>query len=215
MFCRSNKYPHNHPHNCWYQHSSHQYTLVLEIDYRGYHGRRTKDIWEDQKAGKPKDIIGECKNICSQPLFLSRVRIVYFGNWLRRSKHKISNSCLLNVSNLHDFLGDQNWFLGPDYNHYCYHQTSRCLMMMRKLNICTLPSSCLNCATFHPPSRLPLSHYPMKPFNYCWSISQLCENLSEPFGKGSLRRKPKDGTQLFSTERLFHQISMGKWPFKV
>ena len=27
---------------------------VLEIDYRGYHGRRTKDIWEDQKPGGPK-----------------------------------------------------------------------------------------------------------------------------------------------------------------
>ena len=25
-------------------------TPVLEIDYRGYRGRRTKDIWEDQKT---------------------------------------------------------------------------------------------------------------------------------------------------------------------
>ena len=31
---------------------------VLEIDYRGYSsGRRTKDIWEDQKAGGPKNLI--------------------------------------------------------------------------------------------------------------------------------------------------------------
>ena len=29
---------------------------VLEIDYRGYRGRRTKDIWEDQKAGVPKNL---------------------------------------------------------------------------------------------------------------------------------------------------------------
>ena len=32
-------------------------SMVLEIDYRGYHGRRTKDIWEDQKAGRPKNLI--------------------------------------------------------------------------------------------------------------------------------------------------------------
>ena len=30
---------------------------VLEIDYRGYLGRRTKDIWEDQKAGGPNNLI--------------------------------------------------------------------------------------------------------------------------------------------------------------
>ena len=29
---------------------------VLEIEYRGYRGRRTKDIWEDQKAGVPKNL---------------------------------------------------------------------------------------------------------------------------------------------------------------
>ena len=29
---------------------------VLEIDYRGYCGRRTKDTWEDQKAGAPKNL---------------------------------------------------------------------------------------------------------------------------------------------------------------
>ena len=34
-------------------------TPVLEIDYRGYHGRRTKDILEDQKAGGPKKSIAE------------------------------------------------------------------------------------------------------------------------------------------------------------
>ena len=39
---------------------------VLEIDSRGYHGRRTKDIWEDQKTGRLKNSIGECQNICSQ-----------------------------------------------------------------------------------------------------------------------------------------------------
>ena len=39
---------------------------VLEIDYRGYRGRRTKDIWEDQKAGRPKNLVGECPNICLQ-----------------------------------------------------------------------------------------------------------------------------------------------------
>ena len=30
---------------------------VLEFDYRGYRGRRTKDIWEDQQAGGPKILI--------------------------------------------------------------------------------------------------------------------------------------------------------------
>ena len=30
---------------------------VLEIDYRGYRGRRTKDIREDQKAGVPENLI--------------------------------------------------------------------------------------------------------------------------------------------------------------
>ena len=29
---------------------------VLEINYSGYRGRRTKDIWEDQKGGGPKNI---------------------------------------------------------------------------------------------------------------------------------------------------------------
>ena len=29
---------------------------VLEIDYRGYHGRKTKDFWENQKAGGPKNL---------------------------------------------------------------------------------------------------------------------------------------------------------------
>lgn len=30
---------------------------VLEIDYSGYRGRRTKDFWEDQKAEGPKNLI--------------------------------------------------------------------------------------------------------------------------------------------------------------
>ena len=32
---------------------------VLEIEDCGDHGRRTKDIWEDQKAGGPKSLIAE------------------------------------------------------------------------------------------------------------------------------------------------------------
>ena len=34
-------------------------TLVLEIDKRGKRAWRTKDIWEDQKAGGPKNLIAE------------------------------------------------------------------------------------------------------------------------------------------------------------
>ena len=41
------------------------YHPILEIDYRGYNANRTKDIWEDQKNGRPKNLIGECQNICS------------------------------------------------------------------------------------------------------------------------------------------------------
>ena len=33
--------------------------LVLEIEYRGYRGGRTKDNWEDQKAREPKNLIAE------------------------------------------------------------------------------------------------------------------------------------------------------------
>ena len=40
--------------------------LVLEINYRGNHGRRTEDIWEDPKTGRPKHIIGECQYMCSK-----------------------------------------------------------------------------------------------------------------------------------------------------
>ena len=32
---------------------------VLEIDQREQRARRTKDIWEDQKAGRPKNLIAE------------------------------------------------------------------------------------------------------------------------------------------------------------
>ena len=32
---------------------------VLEIEQRGQHARRTKDIWEDPKAGGPKNLIAE------------------------------------------------------------------------------------------------------------------------------------------------------------
>ena len=35
------------------------FPLVLEIEYRGYRGGRTKDIWEDQKARGPKNLIAE------------------------------------------------------------------------------------------------------------------------------------------------------------
>ena len=31
-------------------------TPVLEFEDRGDHGRKTKDIWEDQKAGGPKNL---------------------------------------------------------------------------------------------------------------------------------------------------------------
>ena len=51
--------------------------LFLKSDYRSYRGRSTKDIWEDQKAGGPKNLLrgqNKCQKICSQLYLLNKTQ---------------------------------------------------------------------------------------------------------------------------------------------